>query len=50
VPVAPPRSGKGSGIEAWRAYAHAANVAVPDEAERGDIIAACERAGHLPPT
>lgn len=45
----PPRSGKGSGIEAWRAYARAVHVAVPDGAERADIITACEKAGHIPP-
>lgn len=44
----PPRSGKGSGIEAWRAYARALRVPVPDGAERADIITACEKAGHLP--
>lgn len=45
----PPRSGKGSGVEAWRAYARDRRVPVPDGAERGDIITACEKAGHLPP-
>ncbi|MEU7905309.1 hypothetical protein [Actinoplanes sp. NPDC049118] len=45
--VPPPRSGKGSGAEAWRAYAAAVHVTVADDADRGDIIAACVRAGHL---
>ncbi|MEU4218131.1 hypothetical protein [Actinoplanes sp. NPDC026623] len=45
--VPPPRSGKGSGVEAWRAYAAAMHVSVADDTDRGDIIAACVRAGHL---
>src|SRR4051794_22444010 len=43
--VAPPRSGKGSGIDAWRAYAASVRVAVAEDADRGDIIAACEESG-----
>ncbi|HEX8632236.1 MAG TPA: hypothetical protein VF755_29105 [Catenuloplanes sp.] len=48
-PPAPPRSGKGSGLDAWRAFAAAKRVDVPNDAERADIITACEKAGHVPP-
>lgn len=44
VPPPPPRSGKGSGVEAWRSFANLAGVKVPADASRDDIIAACERA------
>lgn len=40
----PPRSGAGSGVEAWRAFATAKGVAYPAGAKREDIIAACENA------
>ncbi|MFC8658107.1 hypothetical protein ACFUCT_23345 [Streptomyces parvus] len=43
-PVAPPRSGRGSGIEAWREFAEKNDLEVPAEASRDDIIAACEAA------
>lgn len=45
--VPPPRSGKGSGADAWKAYAHAVNVDIEANADRGEIIAACERAGRI---
>lgn len=35
----PPRSGKGSGVEAWREYATSLGVEVADDATRDDIIA-----------
>ncbi len=41
----PPRSGPGSGTHAWAVYADEHDVAVPDDADRGDIIAALEAAG-----
>lgn len=41
----PPRSGTGSGKEAWSAYAQAKGVDVPDGATREEIIAALEEAG-----
>lgn len=41
----PPRSGPGSGRAAWRDYAAARDVTVADDAERADIIAACDAAG-----
>lgn len=44
LPV-PPRSGPGSGINAWRAYANACKVAYPADAGREQIIEACEKAG-----
>ncbi len=47
LPEAPPRSGKGSGIEAWREFARATNTAVEPDADRAQIIAACETAGLL---
>lgn len=40
----PPRSGRGSGIDAWRAFAQAAGVTTPADATRDDIIEACEKA------
>lgn len=46
---APARQGRGSSVEAWAAWAAQAGVAVPDGATRNDIIAACVRAGVLPP-
>lgn len=41
----PPRAGKGSGVDAWRAYAEQHGVTVDDNAERGEIIAALQDAG-----
>ncbi|MFJ8855243.1 hypothetical protein [Streptomyces sp. NPDC102437] len=41
---APPRSGRGSGVEAWRAFAEQHDVEVAAAASREDIIAACEAA------
>lgn len=35
----PPRSGKGSGVEAWREYAASLGIEVPGDASRDDIIA-----------
>ena len=42
TPAEPPRSGKGSGVDEWRAYAAARGVEVPDGAGRDDIIAAID--------
>ncbi|MCT9142941.1 hypothetical protein [Streptomyces violarus] len=44
---APPRSGRGSGIEAWRAYAEQNDLDVAPDASREDIIAAAEGAGLI---
>lgn len=41
---APPRSGRGSGVEAWRVFAEQHDVEVAADASREDIIAACEAA------
>lgn len=38
-PTEPPRSGRGSGEDAWRAYAEDLDLEVPDGASRDDIIA-----------
>jgi hypothetical protein len=46
---APPRSGRGSGVEAWRAYAEQHDVEVAAEASREEIIAACEAAELVEP-
>ncbi|MFI1467642.1 hypothetical protein [Streptomyces wuyuanensis] len=46
---APPRSGRGSGVEAWRAFAEQHDVEVAADATREDIIAACEAAGVVEP-
>lgn len=43
----PARSGKGSGIEAWRSFAESKGVGVDSGMSRDDIIAACEQAGVL---
>jgi hypothetical protein len=44
---APPKSGKGSGRDAWAEYAEALGVTVDHDANRDDIIAALAEAGHL---
>jgi predicted component of type VI protein secretion system len=46
-PDSPPTRGKGSGLEAWQAYATAVGVSYPADATRNDIIAACREAGVL---
>lgn len=43
-PEPPPRAGKGSGHDAWAAYAAAKGVEVPEGAGRDEIIAAVEAA------
>lgn len=43
-PKPPPRSGTGSGADAWRAYAADQGVDVPADAERADVITALEAA------
>lgn len=48
LPEPPPRAGRGSGLEAWQAWAQLAGVDVPEGASRADIIAACEDARVLP--
>lgn len=44
----PPRSGKGSGVDAWTAYAATLDppVDVAEGTSRDDVIAAIEAAGH----
>lgn len=34
----PPRAGRGSGLDAWTAYAEHLGIAVPDGAQRDDVI------------
>ncbi|MEV8124107.1 hypothetical protein AB0P07_08330 [Streptomyces sp. NPDC085944] len=46
---APPRSGRGSGIDAWRAYAEANGYDTDDEMSRDDVIALLEREGVIEP-
>ncbi len=48
LPPAPPRAGRGSGLDAWQAFAAAAQVPYPEGASRADIITACEQAGVIP--
>jgi hypothetical protein len=43
----PPRSGKGSGEAAWRAFAEANGVQVSENDGRDEIIAACQDAGVI---
>ncbi|WP_329032256.1 hypothetical protein OIE71_04750 [Streptomyces sp. NBC_01725] len=45
----PPRSGRGSGVEAWRTFAEKNNVGTDSDMSREDIIAACERDGVVEP-
>lgn len=47
--TAPPRSGRGSGTEAWETFARANGVQLPDGFDRADIITACEQAGLVEP-
>jgi hypothetical protein len=44
APPVPPRSGRGSGEAAWREFADYYQVAYPEDANRDDIIQACEDA------
>lgn len=39
TPEEPPRSGKGSGLDAWATYARQLGHAIPDDASRDDVIA-----------
>jgi hypothetical protein len=41
----PARSGRGSGIDAWRKFAEQNGVEYDTDASRDEIIAACEAAG-----
>lgn len=41
---APPKTGKGSGLANWLAYAESLGVEVPEDAGRDDVIAAVEAA------
>lgn len=38
APTEPPRAGRGSGLEAWKAYAESLGIEVPDDAQRDDVI------------
>jgi hypothetical protein len=44
---APPRSGRGSSVDAWRTFAEQRDLDVPADATREDIIAAAEDAGMI---
>jgi hypothetical protein len=44
---APPRSGRGSGLDAWLAFATQAEVGTAPDMSRDDVIAACEAAGVI---
>ncbi|MFF5285191.1 hypothetical protein [Streptomyces sp. NPDC013171] len=45
----PPRSGRGSGIDAWRAFLADHEINVDADASREDMIAAAEQAGLVEP-
>ncbi|GAA0494821.1 hypothetical protein Ade02nite_19660 [Paractinoplanes deccanensis] len=47
LPPPPPRSGRGSGLPAWQAWADLARVEYDEDASRDDVIAACELAGVI---
>ncbi|MGW0015521.1 hypothetical protein ACWDVX_37955 [Streptomyces tendae] len=49
APKAPPRSGRGSGVDAWRAYAEGNGYDTDDEMSRDDVIALLEREGVIEP-
>lgn len=38
-PTEPPRAGRGSGVEAWVAYAESLDLIVPEDATRDEVIA-----------
>ena len=42
APAEPPRSGRGSGIDAWRAYATAIGLGIDPDMTRDDIIDAVD--------
>lgn len=44
-PSPPPKNGKGSGTDAWVAYAAAHGVEVGEDAKRDDVISALDAAG-----
>lgn len=46
---APPRSGRGSGVDAWRAYAESNGYDTDDDMSRDDVIALLEREGVVEP-
>lgn len=46
---APPRSGRGSGVDAWLAFAEQHGVGTDSDMSRDDVIAACEAAGVVAP-
>lgn len=41
----PPRTGRGSGLDSWAAYAVRAGVEIPDGADRDTVIGALHAAG-----
>lgn len=45
----PPRAGRGSGVDAWRAFAAAKEVEVPEDASRDDIVELLEAEGVIEP-
>lgn len=46
---APPRSGRGSGVEAWRKFAEQNGIGTDSDMTREEIIAAAEAAGLIEP-
>lgn len=44
VPARPPTSGKGSGVDVWRAHAEARGIAILENASRDDIVAKVDKA------
>lgn len=47
LPPPPPRAGRGSGLDPWRAFADDVKVPYSPNDGRDDIIAACVRAGVI---
>ena len=46
-PDPPPRTGRGSGLQAWADFAAELGVTYPTSASRDDIIAACQAANVI---
>ena len=41
----PPKAGRGSGLDAWTAYAHSYGVAVPEGMKRDELVEVLEQRG-----
>lgn len=46
-PKEPPREGRGSGVNAWRAFAESLDVEVDDTLTRDEIVELLQKDGHI---